>query len=83
MNLEKTDGCEKPEVSFEAAIARLDEVVGRLERGDVPLDDALGLFEEGTGLLKRLHRLLDNAEQKVKALTQAETPVVTPFVGEE
>ena len=38
------------ELSFEAALARLDEVVNHLERGDRPLDESLSLFEQGAAL---------------------------------
>lgn len=57
-------------LSFEKAITRLDEIVLKLEKGDVPLDDALGLFEEGTALVKLCAGLLDTAEQKVMALSK-------------
>ena len=56
--------------SFEQSIARLDEVVRKLERGDVPLDEALALFEEGTGLVKFCSETLTEAEKKVVAFTR-------------
>ena len=40
-------------MSFEQAMARLEEIVRRLEQGDVPLEEALGLFEEGSRLVKK------------------------------
>lgn len=55
--------------TFEEAMARLDEIVGLLERGDTPLEESLKLFEEGTKLMKQCSGLLDKAEQKVQQLT--------------
>ena len=70
--------------TFEKSITRLDEIVTRLEKGDVPLDDALGLFEEGTALVKLCAGLLDTAEQKVMQLTKSsgEEPEFEAFAGE-
>ena len=55
-------------MSFEQAMARLEEIVRRLEQGDVPLEEALGLFEEGSRLVKKCSAQLDKAEQKVSKL---------------
>lgn len=56
------------ELSFEEALARLEVIVTRLERGDSPLEEALSLFEEGTALMKQCSTALDRAEQKVAKL---------------
>jgi exodeoxyribonuclease VII small subunit len=71
-------------VSFEAAVARLDEIVKALERGDAPLEQSLALFEEGAGLIKRGGKLLDEAEQKVTRLSKGEDgePVESELDGE-
>ncbi len=55
-------------LTFEQAMARLEEIVARLERGDAPLEEALSLFEEGTALMKQCSTALDKAEQKVAKL---------------
>lgn len=55
-------------LSFEQAMGRLEEIVKQLERGDAPLEQALALFEEGTGLMGRCSAQLDQAEQKVRLL---------------
>ena len=55
-------------MSFEQAMARLEEIVSQLERGDAPLESALTLFEEGTALMKKCSAMLDKAEQKVAKL---------------
>ena len=59
------------EMTFEVAIARLEEIVRALESGSAPLDKSLALFEEGVALVKLCNSRLDNAEQKVKILTAA------------
>ena len=56
--------------TFEQSMARLEEIVSRMERGDVPLEQALSLFEEGTGLVARCTKLLDEAELKVIQLSK-------------
>lgn len=55
-------------LSFEAAMARLEQVVSLLEKGDTPLEEAMALFEEGTGLLKQCSQTLDKAELQVAKL---------------
>jgi len=55
-------------LSFEEALARLEETVRLLESGNVPLDDSLSLFEEGIALVKLCNSKLDSAEQKVVKL---------------
>ena len=58
-------------ITFEAAMARLEEIVRMLESGNAPLDTSLTLFEEGVALVKLCNSKLDTAEQKVKILTDA------------
>ena len=59
-------------MSFETAIARLEEIVRMLESGNAHLDKALAAFEEGVSLVKLCNSRLDMAEQKVKILTLGE-----------
>ncbi len=56
--------------NLEESLARLEEIVERLESGDVPLEDALSLFEEGVGIIKRVSLKLDEAEKKVEMLVK-------------
>ena len=56
-------------MSFEDKLARLEEIVAALEKGDAPLADSLHLFEEGTKLAAKCGALLDAAELKVTKLT--------------
>ncbi len=58
----------KTEISFEQALARLEQIVKSLEGGNVPLEDLIKLFDEGTSLVKLCTERLDKAEEKVKLL---------------
>ena len=55
-------------VTFEQQLARLEEIVAALEKGDAPLADSLALFEEGTKLIAACSKQLDQAEQQVVKL---------------
>ena len=57
------------EMTFEAAFAQLEEIVGKLEAGDLPLDDALALFEQGQKLAAFCGAKLDAAELRVQKLS--------------
>ena len=59
-------------MTFEAALARLEEIVRAMESGSAALDSSLSLFEEGIGLVKFCTKALDTAEQKVKILQKDE-----------
>ena len=74
----------KKKMDFEASMLRLEEIVGLLERGEAPLEQAMKLFEEGAKLLRECTAQLDAAEQKVTILTAGEQGEVLerPF-GEE
>lgn len=71
----------KEELTYEQSVVRLGEIVADLEKGNLPLAEALTLFEEGTALMKRCTELLDNAEQKVVMLKKGPdgAPVELPF----
>lgn len=75
----------KQTISFEQALARLDEIVRHLESGDLPLSDSLTLYEEGTGLIKVCSKLLDQAEQKVVKLKKGpdRNPIELEFEEDE
>lgn len=57
-------------VSFEEAMQRLEEIVSSMERGEVPLEESLKMFSEGTKLLKQCNTMLDKAEQQVTKLVK-------------
>jgi exodeoxyribonuclease VII small subunit len=56
--------------TFEQSLSRLEEVVARLEGGDLPLDEALERYEEGVRLVSRCRTDLERAELKVKRLVE-------------
>ena len=55
-------------MTFETAIARLEEIVHLLESGNAPLDSSLAMFEEGVSLVRLCGDKLDRAEQRIKIL---------------
>ncbi|MBE1294173.1 MULTISPECIES: exodeoxyribonuclease VII small subunit [unclassified Shimia] len=57
------------EMSFEAAMRELEQVVGQLERGDVELEKSIALYERGAALKARCEAKLKEAEEKVAAIT--------------
>ena len=54
--------------SFEENMQRLEQIVRAMERGDVPLEESLKLFQEGTELIRCCGKLLDDAELQVKMI---------------
>lgn len=71
--------------NFEADLARLEEIVKSLEKGEVSLSDSMKLFEEGSALLRRCGDALDEAEQQVVRLRKGAdgAPEELPFDAEE
>ena len=71
------------ERTFESQMARLEEIVRMLERGEAPLNESMKLFEEGTKLAAACSKQLDQAEQKILKLTKGPDgePVETPLKG--
>lgn len=75
-----TDEPEQEELSFEAALERLEEIVERLEDGDLELEAALAAFEDGVALTRRCAGQLDDAERRIEQLVQeGEKWLVRPF----
>jgi len=62
------DKIEAAPPSFEDGIKRLSEIVQTLERGDLPLEESLRLFEEGVGLSRASQERLDSAQKRVEEL---------------
>ena len=71
--------------SFEKALSRLEDIVVKMEKGEVPLEKALSLFEEGTNLVAQCTKLLDEAEMRVTMLGKSSNGelVETEFANEE
>lgn len=70
-------------MTFEQSLERLDAIVKSLERGEAPLDEALGMFDEGVKLIRDCGKKLDEAEQRVKKLVKGPDgePVEEEFPG--
>ena len=60
-------------LTFEEAMAELNELVSRMEDGELSLDDSLKAFERGVMLTRKCQEALSQAELRVKALTDADT----------
>lgn len=54
--------------NFENTLRRLEEIVSKMEKGDLPLEDSISLFEEGIACSKKCSDLLKAAELKIKEL---------------
>ena len=68
------------ELTFEEAMARLEQIVTLLEKGEADLDGMLALYEEGSALMRRCNGLLEKAKRKVEAVNGEE---IVPFGGED
>lgn len=67
--------------TFEENMQRLEQIVRAMERGDVPLEESLKLFQEGTDLVRKCGKILDEAQLQVKKIASAAdgTPVEEDF----
>ena len=68
-------------VSFESSLSELENIVTRLESGELPLEDALNEFERGVQLARQGQQKLQQAEQRVQILlnVSADDDALTPF----
>ena len=74
----------KKKMTFEESMGRLEQIVRAMERGDVPLEESLKLFQEGTELVKNCGKLLDEAQLQVNNIMVAAdgSPVEEAFADE-
>jgi len=56
--------------TFDQSLTELETLVRRLDSGEMPLEEALAAFEKGVGLVRQLHTILNQAEQRVEVLTR-------------
>lgn len=70
--------------TFEESMARLEQIVRAMERGDAALEESLKLFQEGTELVRSCQKLLDDAQLQVKKIMTAPdgSPVEEDFQDE-
>lgn len=59
--------------SFEESMKELETIVSTLEKGECPLDEAVALFEKGVKISNECHKTLNEAEQKIKILTETDS----------
>ena len=64
--------------NFEAALAELDQLVEKMENGQLPLEESLSAYQRGTELLKFCETVLKDAEQKIKVLDGGELKDLAP-----
>ncbi|MGX7350780.1 exodeoxyribonuclease VII small subunit [Enterococcus canis] len=69
------------EQSFEASLNELEQIVTRLEKGDVPLEEALAAFQKGMELSKQCQDTLEKAEKTLAKMMDGQEEV--PFEGAE
>jgi exodeoxyribonuclease VII small subunit len=71
------------EPGFDELLDRLQKVVSRLETGNLGLEDSLAAYEEGVGLARTAHAVLDSAEKRVELLVRsgAGGPLTEPMAG--
>lgn len=74
----------KENMTFEESMQRLEQIIRSMERGEVPLEESLKLFQEGTELVASCEKLLENAQLQVKmVLTAADgSPMLEDFTDE-
>jgi exodeoxyribonuclease VII small subunit len=71
-----------PVADFEASLDALEQLVGRMEHGDMGLEDSLAAYERGVALYRRCQQALEAAELRVRLLTDPQQPDAgTPFPG--
>jgi len=56
------------EVSYEEAVRQLEEILNKIESGEIGLEESIGEYERGVGLIKRCRGILDQAEQRIEHL---------------
>lgn len=74
----------KENMSFEESMQRLEQIIRAMERGEVPLEESLKLFQEGTQLVASCEKMLDNAQLQVKMVLTAPdgSPMLEDFADD-
>jgi exodeoxyribonuclease VII small subunit len=81
---DKPESPQESQPDFETAMRELEELVERLEQGDLPLEESLAAFERGVMLTRTCQAALKEAEQKVEILLKkAGEPVIEDFAADE
>ena len=67
-------GDASPVADFEASLDQLEQLVGRMEQGDMSLEESLAAYERGVGLYRRCQAALEQAELRVRLLSDPDRP---------
>jgi exodeoxyribonuclease VII small subunit len=78
-----TEARSQTEPSFESALERLEEIVSKLEGGEMPLEEALEVFEEGVRLSRFCHGKLSQAERRVEILLKNDDGAIEAHLFQE
>jgi exodeoxyribonuclease VII small subunit len=70
-------------MKFQEGLLALEQIVARLESGELALEDALRVFEQGVGLVRILNEKLTQAEQRIELLTRSDDGTLRLQVSEE
>ena len=71
------------EVSFEEKLNKLKEIVGKLERGDVPLKESMENYQTSLDLIKQCYEELENAELKIEKIMKKEGKIISEPLDEQ
>ena len=78
----KTPGDASPVAQFEQSLDELEHLVQKMEQGEMSLEDSLAAYERGIGLYRRCQTALEQAELRVRLLTDPDQPdSAQPFAG--
>ncbi|WP_028917849.1 MULTISPECIES: exodeoxyribonuclease VII small subunit [Pseudoxanthomonas] len=78
----KTSGDASPVAQFEQSLDELEQLVQKMEQGEMSLEDSLAAYERGIGLYRRCQTALEQAELRVRLLTDPDQPdSAQPFAG--
>ncbi len=61
------------ELSFEESIKELTNIVGKIEQGQIPLQDSLSQYEKGMALIKQCRAILQKAEKRIEKISELDT----------
>ncbi|MHC4982236.1 MAG: exodeoxyribonuclease VII small subunit [Planctomycetota bacterium] len=65
-------------MTFEQALAKLEEIVAKMESGEIPLEESIESYAEGIKLIKQCRSILNTAEQKIQLLAKGEGAKLAP-----
>ena len=73
-----TETTDDKKLTFEEAMANLEQIVSEIEDGKVTLEKSIDRYAEGISLVKQCRAILDQAEQKIQLLSKSESGELSP-----